>query len=763
MSEVFRARDARLDREVAVKILDPDAVRHPERLRLFEHEARAAGAIAHPAIVTVHDVGRQGDLAYVVFELVEGETLQRRLHRGRLPVRRALEVGVDIAEGLAAAHARGIFHNDLKPANVVLTPEGRVKILDFGLAGLRNQEAFAPGHDASAAETITRAFFGTPGYVAPERLNGASPDARSDVFSLGAVVYEMLSGAPPFQGATPTEVLTATQDDDPPDIGPPTPPAVERIVRRALEKDAGRRFQTASDFAFALEAVAAPLTGPASVVRRRRWLPPLVRGAAAVAVAALGLAAGRAVWDRPIPAFQRLTFRHGGVTSARFAPDGRTVVYAAAWDGAARLRLYSSRTDARGETEVAAPEADVAAVSAAGEMALLLGRHYPALYDRTLGPGDTLARLSLAGGAPREVLRDVVGADWSPDGGHLAVVREENGRRRLEYPAGRVLLESGYGLHAPRVSPRGDRIAVLEGSVEGQSLTVVDLEGRREVLATGLAFTANSLAWSANGDEVWFSAEKLAEGAGQGSWKPALRAVSLSGRDRVVLRLPEYMSLQDVSPDGRVLLSVGTMRSEVIARPRDAERERNLSWHEGSSFVELARDGRRLLFFEAVELATYLRPMDGGPAVRLCEGLASGLSPDGQWVARIGMDHFTGRFTLLPTGAGDPRIVAGPRIAPWALRWLADGRRFLVTGHERGAAPARVGRRHGLGHVARDHAGGHRLLARLARRDDRRLRASRGRGLLVPGRRRRRAAADPRLRAGRSHAPVERRRARRST
>jgi hypothetical protein len=681
MSEVFRARDTRLDREVAVKILDLEAARHPARLRLFEQEARAAGAIDHPAIVTVHDVGREGDLPYVVFELVEGETLQRRLDRGRLPVRRALEVAADIAAGLAAAHVRGILHNDLKPANVLLTSDGRVKILDFGLAGLRQQQELPPADDAGAREAATRALFGTPGYVAPERLHGAPPDVRSDVFSLGAVVYEMLAGFPPFRGTTSAAILAATSEEDPPGIGPPVPPAIERIVRRALENAPGRRFQSASDLAFALEAVTPPLPGAAGAGSRRRWTRPALGVAAGVALVAAGLAAGRALWDRPLPAFRRLTFRHGGVASARFAPDGRTVVYSAAWEGTSTLRPYSSRTDARGETEVAGPEGDVAAVSAVGEMALLLGRHYPAPHDPTLGPGETLARLSLAGGAPREILKGVVAADWSPDGAHLAVVREEGGRRRLEYPVGRILLETGYGLRAPRFSPRGDRIAIVEGSVEGHSVTVVDLEGRRKVLATGLAFTANALAWSPSGDEVWFSAEKLSEGADQGSWKPALRAVSLSGRERVLLRLPEYLSLQDVGPGGQVLLTVGTMRSEVIARSRGEERERNLSWHEGSSFVEVARDGSRLLFFEAVELATYLRPMDGGPAVRLCEGLASGLSPDGAWVVRIGMDHFTGRFTLLPTGAGEPRVVAGPKIAPWALRWFEDGRRFLVTGH----------------------------------------------------------------------------------
>jgi hypothetical protein len=677
MSEVFRARDERLDREVAVKILDLEAARRPDRLRLFEEEARAAGTLAHPAIVTVHDVGREGDVPYVVFELVEGETLERRLDRGRLPVRRALEVAAEMAAGLAAAHARGILHNDLKPSNVVLTTDGRVKILDFGLAGLRMPPATGP--EARTAEILTPATLGTPGYLAPERLHGAAPDPRSDIFSLGAVLYQMLSGAAPFRGSGPAEILTATAERDPPDIGPPVPPAIERIVRRALEKDPGRRFQAASDFAFALEAVAQP-----AGARRPRWLGPGSQAIGGLALLGLGLTLGRVLWRDALPAFQRLTYRHGGVVTARFAPDGRTVVYSAAWDGAAQLALYTTRTDARGAREVAAPEADLAAVSSSGEMALLLGRYYPALYDATLGPGSTLARLSLAGGAPREVLQGVVAADWAPDGTALAVVREEGGRRRLEFPVGRVLAQSGYGLRAPRVSPRGDRIAAIEGSVEGHSIVTVDLEGRRRVLATGLAFTAPALAWSPRGDEVWFSAEKIAEGGREGSWKPALRAVSVGGRERVVLRLPEYLSLQDVAPDGRVLLTVGTMRSEVIARARGDTRERNLSWHEGSSFTELSRDGRRLLFFEAVELATYLRPMDGGPPIRLCEGLANGLSPDGAWVVRIGMDHFDGRFTLLPTGAGEPRVVSGPRIAPWALHWFADGRRFLVTGHERG-------------------------------------------------------------------------------
>ena len=241
-----------------------------------------------------------------------------------------------------------------------------------------------------------------------------------------------------------------------------------------------------------------------------------------------------------------------------------------------------------------------------------------------------------------------------------------------------------YGLRAPRFSPDGSRLAVFEANASGDCVSVIDLEGRRKVLAEGLNFTSVALAWARDGSEVWFSADKLADGPSYGSWRPALRAVTLGGRERVVLRLPEFLSLQDVAADGRVLLTVGTMRSEVIGRPAGEPSERNLSWHEGSSYTELSRDGRQILFFEAAELATYLRPTDGGPAVRLSEGLAAGLSPDGRWVVRIGMDQYTGHVLLVPTQAGEPQTVRVPAIAPWAVRWFNDGRRLLLTGNEQG-------------------------------------------------------------------------------
>ncbi len=690
MAEVHRARDTRLGRDVAIKVLDFEAARNPERLRLFEQEARAASAVNHPAIVGVHDVGREGDVPYVVLELVEGETLQRRLLRGRLPQRRAIETAVQIAQGLAAAHARGVLHNDLKPANIILTRDGRVKILDFGLAGLRSGSSAVDPLPADERATVTQALFGTPGYIAPERIEGAPPDARSDLFSLGAVLYEMLAGAPAFDGPTTAAVLAATTELDPAEIRPPLPAALDRILRRALEKDPAQRFQSASDLAYALDAVstitAAPL--PSAPPASRRWPR---RAALALALAALlfgvGTWAGRYVWVYPLPSFQRLTFRYGSIASARLGPDGHTLVYSATWDGAPQLSLYAGRVDSRGATEMTV-RGQVASIDATGELAFFPDRPHPSLHQAALSPGQTLAQVPMNGGAPREVLQDVVAADWSPevfpDGRRLAVIRDLGGSRRLEFPIGHVLYQTAYGLRAPRFSRHGDLIAFVEALASGDCISVVDLQGRRRLLTQGEDFisSTSNLGWSPDGSEVWFTAEKRSEQVRYGSWRPALRAVSLSGRERELLRLPQFQMLQDVAADGRLLMTIGGLRSAIYGKPPDESTERDLSWHEGSSYTELTRDGRTLLFFEQAEAATYLRPMNGGPAQRLCSGQALGLSPDGRFV--VPMERLKGRLTLIPTDAHEPISVAAPAIVPWGFYWFADGHRLLVAGNEEG-------------------------------------------------------------------------------
>ena len=272
MGEVYRARDSRIGRDVAVKVLPPGIAAHPERLRRFEQEARAAGALNHPNILAIYDVGIQDGAPYVVYELLEGETLRDRLRKGALSRRKALEYARQIAIGLAAAHDKGITHRDLKPENLFLTRDGRVKILDFGLAKFTWPEASEreDGRGRHPPQRIRRSVLGTPGYMAPEQLRGGVADHRSDLFNLGAILYEMLTGQRPFRGRSTSEVLNAILNDDPIEMsetGGKFDPGLARLLRRCLEKNPNERIQSALDLAFDLEAFLLP----EDKARRPRW------------------------------------------------------------------------------------------------------------------------------------------------------------------------------------------------------------------------------------------------------------------------------------------------------------------------------------------------------------------------------------------------------------------------------------------------------------------------------------------------------------
>src|SRR5208337_4543453 len=260
MGEVYRARDTSLKRDVAIKVIPAYWSRDPERLHRFELEAQAAAALNHPNIVSIFHVGQHEGLPYIVTELLQGETLRDRLQRGPLRFREALDHGVDIARGLAAAHSAGIVHRDLKPENLFLTKEGRVKILDFGIAKLQQvQSASADSATVTLQdETVPGQVLGTVGYMSPEQVRGQAADARSDIFALGAILYEMLSGQRAFKRDSGPETMTAILKEEPPELGGPQrsiPPGLDRIVRRCLEKAPVQRFQSASDLAFAMEAL----------------------------------------------------------------------------------------------------------------------------------------------------------------------------------------------------------------------------------------------------------------------------------------------------------------------------------------------------------------------------------------------------------------------------------------------------------------------------------------------------------------------------
>ena len=694
MGEVYRARDPRLKRDVAIKVLPASFSADPDRLRRFEQEAQAAGSLNHPAIVSVYELGTHDGAPYIVTELLEGETLRGRLAAGPLSVRKAIEYAIQIARGLSAAHEKGIVHRDLKPENVFVTQDGRVKILDFGLAKLTEPErGLGAGTDLPTVGTGTDpgVVLGTMGYMSPEQVRGRPADRRSDLFSFGAILYEVLSGQRAFRGETAADTITAILTKEPPDLSLTNrdlPPGLDRIVRHCLEKNPEERFESARDIAFDLEALSglsapqAPVAASRAAVRPR-WLRPLLAVAALAAAAAAGytLAARRLSPSSPI--FRQITFRRGTVWSARFGPDGKSVLYSASWDGNPS-EIFVTSPESPESRAIGLAGADLFAVSSSGDAAVSLGSRITGEFVNT----GTLARTgAIGGGVPRQLLEDVEFADWDPAGKETAIVRVVGGRRRLEYPIGKTRYETSGWIGNPRVSPAGDRIAFVDHpSVgdDGGSIAVVDAAGKKQTLSPVYG-SAQGVAWSPDGSEVWFTAAEISN--------RALRAASPAGKVRVVAQVAGSLTLQDVARDGRVLLIHESRRLGMAARAPGETKERDLSWLDWSRPVGVSRDGRLLLFYESGEgggrgYSSYVRGMDGSPAVRLGEGQSLAISPDGKLAVVLLHKLTDPEVRLYPTGAGESRSlsVAGLRPGPLA-RFFPDGQRLLLFGAQPGREP----------------------------------------------------------------------------
>jgi Tol biopolymer transport system component len=707
MGEVYRARDPRIGRDVALKVLPGAATGEPERLRRFEQEARSAGALNHPNVLAVYDVGSHDGVPYIVSELLAGETLRSRIGGTPLPMRKALDYAVQIAHGLAGAHEKGIVHRDLKPENLFVTRDGRVKILDFGLAKLGPESPAiyeAQGSALSSAETATGtlpgALLGTLGYMSPEQAQGLAADARSDIFSFGAVLYEMLTGRRAFKAATAPETLTAILKRDPLEavgVEVQVSPGLERVLRHCLEKSPEERFQSARDLAFALEALsgasdpAYPRAALAASAGRKTRLAAAVGGALIVATA-LGAVAAKSWWTAPPPRFKALTFRAGTVLSARFSPDGQTIAYSAAWDGGP-LELYTQNTGQRESRAFGLQHARVLSISRSGEVAVQL-----LAADTLLGiypsPPGTLAKVPLAGGTPRKMFEQTESADWSPDGSELAVSRWVKGKCRVEYPVGQVLYESEQRIPIVRVSPKGNRVAFLEevwmaGRLfNTRWLSVVDRAGKKQALYEGWGTTG--IAWSKSGQEIYLDTFEDVGARG-------IRAVSIAGKSRLVSQLggSEGM-LVDLSSDGQALFIVSHARHVIFAQAPGEKHERNLSWRNESTVIDLSRDGRTLLFNEIFSgggrtFGTSIRSTDGSPAVRLGEGYSLALSPDGRWALGFGREGASLVFDLLPTGAGErKRIAQGLPVELLGASWLPDSRSFVFAGGTAGGNGGRL-------------------------------------------------------------------------
>ena len=676
MGEVYRARDAKLNRFVAVKVLSGQFAADPDRLARFEREAQAVAALSHPGILAIHDFGTTAGVTYTVMELLEGSTLRQRLDAAAIPTRRAIDFAIQIVRALAAAHEKGVVHRDLKPENIFVTADGHVKILDFGLARLIP----APAQVATIthAQTADGLVLGTPGYMSPEQVRGAAVDHRSDIFSFGAVLYEMLTGAPAFRRDSAVETMNAILKDDPPLSDLPLPPALNRTVGHCLEKEPAERFQSARDLAFDLEALQGgsdSSTTPIAGRQRRRVPVPTVAALVALALAA-GLLAGRLLVGRSTtatsrpPSFTRLTFDQGPVWSGRFAPDGKTIVYAAAWRGEP-IRTFLSRTETPRSTPLNLPDAHLLAVSASGELALSVGH----TFVGWMGEG-TLARVPLLGGAPRPIVENVREADWTPDGSSLAVVRQVGGRERLEFPIGTVLYQTSGYIADIRFSANGQRIAFTDHPVFADNngdVAIVDLSGRKNTLVSGL-IGLRGLVWSPDGSEIWFTASNP-PGAGS-----SLRAVTPGGRQRVVHTLPTTWKILDVARDGRLLFAGETALRHIEHYAAGSPQPRDLSLFEQGTANAISHDGRYVLITDQADLTTWLRRVDEPEAVRLGEGESLDFAPDLQSVLSVVYGP-PSRLSILPIGPGEAKVLPNPEgLTISAGSWLPDGKHVVFLG-----------------------------------------------------------------------------------
>ena len=696
MGEVYRAGDPRLGREVAIKILAVGSVGDPERLRRFEQEARATAALNHPNILAVFDIGSQDDSPYIVSELLDGETLRARLNTGPLPVRKAVEYALQIARGLAAAHDHGIFHRDIKPENIFITRDGHVKILDFGLAKLTMPESSTPGMSTQATlDSVTGrgVLLGTLGYMSPEQCRGGTIDGRSDIFSLGAVLYEMVSGKRAFRGDTTADTISSILREEPPDLsatGRDVPPMLERIVHHCLEKDPAARFQSARDVAFALDAlssvssaagaVATPAPTIAATPSRKSWLVPSLLGVIAVLIVPVALLIVRVNTPPPEPpSYRQLTFAREYISSARFAPDQRTIIYSSARIGI-NSELFSLAPDSHAPVSLGLKDADIESISSTGEMLLIQQRRnlYPNVRIGVLG------RAPLSGAAPRPVLNDVEDADWGPDN-QIAVAHYVEGHFRIEYPIGHVLYEPATGyVSNVRVSPKGDWVTFAEHPTAGDdagNVVMVDSSGRKRTLSPRQT-AIEGINWAPTGKEVWFTSAVV-------GIEFQLQAADLSGHTRVVDRIPGIPALHDIARDGRVLLGQNVARFFTYARGRGQDQEHDVTIQNWSAVFAISPDGKQLLLENqggdsGPDYDVYVRASDGAAPERLGDGRGYDFSPDMKWVLSSLVLRTPRQLFLIPLGPGEAKQITHDSIDRSYAHFLPDGKNVVFTGTEPG-------------------------------------------------------------------------------
>jgi eukaryotic-like serine/threonine-protein kinase len=695
MGVVYRADDTRLGRQVAIKVL-PHA--DEERLRRFEREARVTGNLSHPNLLTLYDIGVHDGTPFIVTELLEGETLGDRMKRGRLRLREAMKIGADIARGLAAAHAAGIVHRDIKPANIFLTSDSRTKILDFGIAKLVASDErparipqTSPG--LASAATATDVMIGTPGYMAPEQIEGDTVDARTDIFTFGLLLYEMVSGVRAFAAASPIEEAYAILKQAP-EAPTGAPKTVARIVLRCLEKRPDDRFQSANDLAFALDELdaatdpvprisandlAEPGTPASKAVADeadRKLVIRILAALALVAVAGLGLLIGRTTargnaastaerWPSFVeagPLYRRVTYHSQTRWNARLAKDGQSAIYSRSLEGREQVMRSSLAEPSIVPLHIDGRLLDL---SSRGEFAVVI--------EPVSGDGGTLMRV-VEGTGPRPVTDHVTDAAWLKDGATLAVLRDGTA---LELPVGTRILERKAGwLDHIRASPSGNHVAIVEHPARaetGGKVIIVDHTGK-QVAASPEHLGIEGAAWSPDGSELWFSDASTIYG------------IDLHGTQRTVLHgAPGRLALIDVVGTS-ILVAPTDLRLQMFTGPRGGPYH-EVSWFDSSDVEGISIDGATVAFIEdsgtgrnADGYALFVRRGDQPPS-KFAHGYRFALVPDGSAAIVVGG---AAKLTRVPTGVGTSAPIALGPIAqldtgdPIAIAW--QGRHAVVRG-----------------------------------------------------------------------------------
>ncbi|MCI0582736.1 MAG: serine/threonine-protein kinase [Chloroflexi bacterium] len=568
MGEVYRARDPRLGREVAIKVLPPEVAADADRLRRFESEARSASALHHPHILVVHDVGTHDGTPYLVTELLHGETLRARLAHRPLAIAAALELAEQVARGLAAAHEQGIVHRDLKPDNLFLDEAAGIKILDFGLAKLARETM--PGEaGATGIATGTMQLVGTPGYMSPEQVSGRTVDFRSDQFAFGCVLYEMLAGRQPFARDSAPLALAAAVQEEPPSLAgvrPEVPAPLVWVVERCLAKGPERRYAATADLARDLETLRERLgelaPGPTAPSAARSLAGRWWRWAGVATVtAALGVLAG---WrlsrpaEAPVPVLRDVTYS-GRDSSPAPSPDGRTLVFSSTRDG--RRRLWLKDLSSGSEVPLTAgPADDLPRFSPDGALVL---------FVRKTGLESDLFRVPAVGGEARRVVSGAVAGDWLPEGRRIVFIRWPVAAATTGTILGvadvdggheEVLLElPGKLLQHPRVAPDGRQVALTDIAQQAglpAGIQIVDLESRDVAPLPGprTVGQVSAAAWLGNGESLVYSRAESASAQVTSGAARILVHGRRSTEPRIVLATPMSQSFLDVLGPGRLVL-----------------------------------------------------------------------------------------------------------------------------------------------------------------------------------------------------------------